>query len=60
VLIGNLHEKVLDVIRERGLVKDYTEPYFKFLFRSEPLTTSVGAGWELFSYSRPTPEIIFM
>jgi hypothetical protein len=40
VLIGSLHEKVLDILRKRGLVRDSTEAHFKFLFRSEQLPVS--------------------
>jgi hypothetical protein len=41
VLIGSLHEKVLDILRKHRLMKAETEPYYKFIFTLEMLPNSL-------------------
>jgi hypothetical protein len=37
VLVGTVHEKVLSILQEKKLVKNFTNPHFKFVFMQENL-----------------------
>jgi hypothetical protein len=56
VLLGNVHEKVLEALRRNHLVEDASVPYLKFLFQMKPQSLNIALPSEHFSWGLVRPE----